>query len=121
VHWNPIQHGQFAPPFGVPDAAFDRVICINTLEHLLKPQREALIAAMACKLKPGGWLTLTSDYYFDAFWSQPAFLQAGVMRADRSEIFNYSHHARAWHGCRGHLRPAEAVRHGQMGGSPAYQ
>jgi hypothetical protein len=53
-HWNPIQNGQFAPPFGVPDAAFDRVICINTLEHLLKSQREALIAAMARKLKPGG-------------------------------------------------------------------
>jgi glycosyltransferase involved in cell wall biosynthesis len=87
-HWNPIQNGQFAPPFGMPDAAFDRVICINTLEHLLKAQREALIAAMARKLKPGGWLILTSDYYFDAFWSQPAFLQTGVMRADRSEIFN---------------------------------
>jgi cyclopropane fatty-acyl-phospholipid synthase-like methyltransferase len=72
----------------VPNGAFDRVICINTLEHLLKAQRDALIAAMARKLKPGGWLILTSDYYFDAFWSQAAFLQAVVMRADRSEIFN---------------------------------
>ena len=61
---------------------------LTRLEHLLKAQREALIAAMARKLKPGGWLILTSDYYFDAFWTQPAFLQGGVMRADRSEIFN---------------------------------
>jgi glycosyltransferase involved in cell wall biosynthesis len=98
-HSNPIQNGQFAPPLGVPDAAFDRVICINTLEHLLKAQRDALIAAMARKLKPGGWLILTSDYYFDAFWSQPAFLQAGVMRADRSEIFN------GWN----KVRPAEWI------------
>jgi len=87
-HCNPLQNGQFILPLGVPDGAFDRVICINTLEHLLKSQREALIAAMACKLKPDGWLILTSDYYFDAFWTQPAFLQGGVMRADRSEIFN---------------------------------
>jgi len=87
-HWNPIQQGHFTLPFGVPDASFDRVICINTLEHLLKEQREALVAAMAHKLKPGGLLILTSDYYFDSSWEQPAFLQAGVMRADRQEIFN---------------------------------
>ena len=87
-HWSPIQRGQFTLPLGVPDAAFDRVFCINTLEHLLRPQRETLIAAMARALKPGGWLILTSDYYFDAFWEQLAFLRAGVMRADRTEVFN---------------------------------
>ena len=87
-HWSPVQNGQFALPLGVPDGAFDRVICINTLEHLLRSQRELLIEAMARKLKPGGWLVLTSDYYFDSSWEQPAFLQAGVMRGDRSEIFN---------------------------------
>lgn len=87
-HWNPIQNGQFALPFGVPDEAFDRVICVNTLEHLLKPQREALIAAMACKLKRGGLLTLTSDYYFDSSWEKPVFLQLGMMQPDRQEIFN---------------------------------
>src|SRR5260370_3132029 len=87
-HWNPIQQGQFALPLGVPDNAFDRVICVNTLEHLLREQREALIADLSRKLKPGGLLILTSDYYFDSSWEQPAFLQAGVMRADRAEIFN---------------------------------
>ncbi len=87
-HWSPIQNGQFVLPFGVPDASFDRVICVNTLEHLLKPQRESLIASMARKLKRGGLLVLTSDYYFDSFWEQPAFLKAGVMRADRQDIFN---------------------------------
>ncbi len=87
-HWNPIQNGRFALPFGVPDESFDRVICVNTLEHLLQPQREALIGALAHKLKPGGWLALTSDYYFDSSWEQPAFLRAGIMRADRQEVFN---------------------------------
>jgi glycosyltransferase involved in cell wall biosynthesis len=87
-YWNPIQNGQFAIPFGLPDGAFDRVLCINTLEHLLQPQRVQLIAALAKKLKPDGWLVLTSDSYFESSWEQPAFLQAGVMRSDRAEIFN---------------------------------
>ncbi|MGH2497396.1 MAG: glycosyltransferase [Ktedonobacteraceae bacterium] len=87
-HWSPIQNGRFALPFGVPDASFDRVVCVNTLEHLLKEQRDALVAAMARKLKPGGLLILTSDYYFDSSWERPVFLRAGVMRADRQEIFN---------------------------------
>jgi len=87
-HWSPIQNGQFVLPFGVPEASFDRVVCVNTLEHLLKEQREALMASMALKLKPGGLLILTSDYYFDSSWERPAFLQAGVMRADRQDIFN---------------------------------
>jgi hypothetical protein len=87
-HWSPIQQGRFVLPFGVPDAAFDRVICVNTLEHLLRPQRAALVADMARKLKPGGFLVLTSDYYFDSSWSNPAFLNNGVMRADRAEVFN---------------------------------
>src|SRR5687767_2158274 len=65
-HHNPIRGAQFVLPFGLPEAAFDRVICVNTLEHLLKPQRAALIAAMARKLVPGGLLILTSDFYFDS-------------------------------------------------------
>jgi glycosyltransferase involved in cell wall biosynthesis len=87
-HHNPIQKGRFVLPIGIPDESFDRVICVNTLEHLLRSQRSALMADMAHKLKPGGLLVLTSDYYFDSFWKEPAFLQAGVMRADRQEIFN---------------------------------
>ncbi|HEU4742142.1 MAG TPA: glycosyltransferase [Meiothermus sp.] len=85
-HWSPIQSGQFSLP-AVPDAAFDRVICVNTLEHLLAPQRQALLSAMARKLKPGGRLILTSDFYFDAFWERPELLRMGVMRADRQEVF----------------------------------
>lgn len=87
-HWSPIQAGRFAVPFGVPEAAFDRVVCVNTLEHLLASQREELIATIAGKLKPGGLLVFTSDSYFPSAWSDPAFLHAGVMRADGHEIFN---------------------------------
>ncbi|MGD1097872.1 MAG: glycosyltransferase [Bryobacteraceae bacterium] len=87
-HASPIQRGLFVPPMGVPDGGFDRVICVNTLEHLLKAQREMLVAAMVRKLKPNGRIVLTSDYYFDSSWDNPAFLQSGLMRRDRTEIFN---------------------------------
>ena len=52
----------------------------------MREQRDALIASLARKLKPGGRLLLTSDYYFDSSWTDPAFLKAGVMRADRAEF-----------------------------------
>jgi glycosyltransferase involved in cell wall biosynthesis len=87
-HHNPIQDNQFVLPIGIPDESFDRVICMGTLEHLIKWQRNALIADMARRLKVGGLLLVTSDYYFDSFWNEPAFLQAGLMRADRQEVFN---------------------------------
>jgi glycosyltransferase involved in cell wall biosynthesis/SAM-dependent methyltransferase len=87
-HWNPIQRGQFALPLGVPDEAFDRVVCINTLEHLLAHQREALVAEMSRKLKPGGLLVLTSDFYFDSMRQDEAVLKSGFMRADGAEVFN---------------------------------
>jgi glycosyltransferase involved in cell wall biosynthesis len=87
-HWNPIQNGQFVPPLGVPDESFDRVICVNTLEHLLRHQREELVRDMSRKLKPGGRLVLTSDYYYDASWEDQVFLRTGLMRADRAEVFN---------------------------------
>ncbi|MET0625889.1 MAG: glycosyltransferase [Pyrinomonadaceae bacterium] len=85
-HHNPIQGGRFAPPLGVPDGAFDRVVCVNTLEHLLAAQRDALVAEMAHKLKPGGLLVLTSDQYSDDFWSRPELLKMGVVREDRAEV-----------------------------------
>jgi GT2 family glycosyltransferase len=87
-HHNPIQGGRFAPVLGVPDESFDRVVCVNTLEHLLAEQREQLLAEMARKLKPGGLLVLTSDFYFEDFWSRPELLRCGVVRADRQEVFN---------------------------------
>jgi glycosyltransferase involved in cell wall biosynthesis len=86
--WNPVQNNDFVLPRGAPDGGFDRVICINTLEHLLRPQRELLIAALSRKLKPGGLLILTSDYYFDSAWRNTHLLQIGVIRPDRSEVFN---------------------------------
>ncbi|HUB31527.1 MAG TPA: glycosyltransferase [Bryobacteraceae bacterium] len=87
-HVSPLAQGAFTLPFGVPDESFDRAICVNTLEHLVVDQRARLIGSMARKLKPGGVLTLTSDYYFDSAWQNSAFLNAGVMRRDRSEFLN---------------------------------
>ncbi|HEY0170776.1 MAG TPA: glycosyltransferase, partial [Pyrinomonadaceae bacterium] len=78
----------FAPPFGVPDGAFDRVVCVNTLEHLVAEQRDSLVAEMARKLKPGGLLVLTSDFYFESMWRKQEVLRMGVIRADRGEFFN---------------------------------
>jgi glycosyltransferase involved in cell wall biosynthesis/SAM-dependent methyltransferase len=86
-HWNPIQNGSFAMPFGFSDEAFDRVVCINTLEHLLKPQRAALVRGLARCLKPGGLLVLTTDHYFDSLWERPEVLRSGVVRSDREEVF----------------------------------
>lgn len=97
-HWNPLQSGVFRLPFGVPDGAFDRVFCINTLEHMVKRDRNALIADLARKLKPGGLLLLTSDHYFPSSSSDPAFLSAGVMRHDGLEFtggWNHTTH-RDW-------------------------
>jgi glycosyltransferase involved in cell wall biosynthesis len=86
--WKPVEGGAFVLSAGLADQTFDRAICVNTLEHLLRPQRELLIADLARKLKPGGLLVLTCDYYFDDFWSRPEILAMGVMRPDREEIFN---------------------------------
>jgi glycosyltransferase involved in cell wall biosynthesis len=87
-HHSPVHQQGFAPLWGVPDGSFDRVICINTLEHLLRPQREALVSDMARKLKPGGRLVLTSDFFFESSRTEPALLAAGVVRADGEEVFN---------------------------------
>lgn len=86
--WSPVQGGRFVTPLGVPDEGFDHVFCINTLEHLLKPQREKLIASIARKLKPSGRLVMTSDFYFDSFWNKPEVINAGMMRVDKKEVFN---------------------------------
>ena len=87
-HWSPIQQNRFRLPLGVPDNSFDRVVCVNTLEHLLAEQREQLVAELAHKLKPGGLLVLTSDFYFDSMRRNEAALRLGVVRADGGEVFN---------------------------------
>ena len=86
--WSPIQDNRFVLPAGVPDAAFDCAFCINTLEHLLPSQRDALVGDLARRLKPGGRLVLTSDFYFESFWERPQLVASGLVRVDRAEVFN---------------------------------
>ncbi|HEX8559489.1 MAG TPA: glycosyltransferase [Pyrinomonadaceae bacterium] len=87
-HHSPAQGARFEPPVGFPDESFDRVVCVNTLEHLLAEQREQLLAEMARKLKPGGLLVVTSDFYFEDFRTRPELLRMGLVRADGGEVFN---------------------------------
>lgn len=84
-HWQPLPNGRLSVPQG---QAFDRVFCINTLEHLLAAEREQLMAAMAALLKPGGILICTVDQYFDSAWKDPAWLGTGLLRADGAEVPN---------------------------------
>ncbi|MCD9185055.1 MAG: methyltransferase domain-containing protein [Pyrinomonadaceae bacterium] len=78
----------FSLPYGLPDEAFDRVVCINTLEHLYRSQRAELLAEMARKLKPGGILVITCDQYPDHFRQKPELLKMGMVSSDSEEVFN---------------------------------
>ncbi len=45
-HWNPVQDGRLTLPIGLPDEAFDRVVCRDALEGLSEPERQALMTAL---------------------------------------------------------------------------
>lgn len=87
-YWQPLQNGVLQAPRMEHGAAFDRVFCINTLEHLPAAEREELMAAMAAILKPGGMLICTLDQYFRSAWKDPAWLGTGLLRADGEEVMN---------------------------------
>ena len=87
-HWRCVSGKNFLLPGGMPDGEFDRVVCINTLEHLLKSQREELLAELSLKLKPGGLLIVTCDQYPETFWEKPQLLKMGLVSENRVEIFN---------------------------------
>ncbi len=87
-HWQCVNGGNFLLPKGMPDGEFDRVVCINTLEHLFKPQREELLAELSRKLKPGGLLIVTCDQYPESFWEKPELLKMGLVSANGEEVFN---------------------------------
>lgn len=87
-HHQCVSGSKFVLPNGMPDGEFDRAVCINTLEHLFKPQREELLAELTRKLKPGGMLVVTCDQYPESFWEKPELLKMGLVRENREEIFN---------------------------------
>lgn len=86
-HWSPVIQGVFQTPFAVPDGVFDRVFCINTLEHLLAGQRDELLAALVTKLRPGGWLLATVDYCFESSRKKREWLDSGLISSDGRERF----------------------------------
>lgn len=61
-HVSPIHLGSTAGPAGVPDEAFDRVLCTQALGPLSDGQKETLVSTLAAKLKPGGMFVLTQDF-----------------------------------------------------------
>lgn len=87
-HHQCMNGGNFVLPNGMPDGEFDRAVCINTLEHLFRLQREELLAELARKLKPGGMLIITCDQYPESFWEKPELLRMGLVKESREEIFN---------------------------------
>ena len=87
-HFQPVNGTNFVLPHGMPDGEFDRVVCINTLEHLLKSQREELLAELSHKLKPGGLLIVTCDQYPESFFEKPQLIKMGLVSETREEIFN---------------------------------
>ena len=87
-HVQPVNGKIFVLPNGMPDGEFDRVVCINTLEHLLKSQRGELLAELSRKLKPGGLLVVTCDQYPESFREKPQLLKMGLVSETREEIFN---------------------------------
>src|SRR6185369_14907865 len=57
---NPLGNGQYLMPPTVPDGAFDRVFCLDTIVHFDPRQRDELMEMLATSLKPGGWLVVTA-------------------------------------------------------------
>ena len=86
-HFEPVSGGKLALPEKWQDERFDRVFCINTLEHVPREERERLIAFIARILKPGGRLITTLDYYFESSFSRQDWIDRGLVRSDRQEVF----------------------------------
>lgn len=61
-------------PFPVPDASFDHVICLNTLEHIYDPL--PVMAEMHRVLKPGGRAIITVPWIFRIHGHPDDFLRA---------------------------------------------
>lgn len=47
----------------LPEASFDRIVCLEVLEHIYAAQGEALVASLGRLLKPGGKLLVTTPNY----------------------------------------------------------
>jgi SAM-dependent methyltransferase len=50
---------------GLPEASFDRIICISVIEHLDQPDARDLVEHAARLLAPGGTLIATIDLFLD--------------------------------------------------------
>ncbi len=67
-----------AQAIGVASAAFDTVICCETVEHLLEPR--AALAELARVLRPGGRLFLTAPNYLGPMGAYRGYLRLSGRR-----------------------------------------
>jgi glycosyltransferase involved in cell wall biosynthesis/predicted O-methyltransferase YrrM len=84
-HMNPLAGDELALPC-FPDASFDRIFCINTLEHLTAMQRSQLAAFCAALLRPRGRFVVTCDQYFPSAFRDPAWAATGLLPREGEEI-----------------------------------
>ncbi|MGE5672552.1 MAG: glycosyltransferase family 2 protein [Mycobacterium leprae] len=62
--FDPLNGRNLALPVGLPDEAFDRVVCVGTLDKLSAADQMRLIDELTTKLKPGGLLLLSWPHYY---------------------------------------------------------
>lgn len=98
-HHRPWQNGELKIPAAAPGETFDRVICHNTLERLSLSERAKLMAEMASRLKPGGLMIITTDYFFNTSADDPV---SSPHFAKKIDPFSYN---RAWD----NVTPAELI------------
>jgi SAM-dependent methyltransferase len=74
---NLVSEAPSAESLGAP-GGFDRAYCLCVIEHIVPPGQQAVAAAMARLLKPGGQLAITFDYGENARSEAPVETPADV-------------------------------------------
>src|SRR5581483_737890 len=73
----------------LPDAAIDIVTCIETIEHMFKPDRQKMLAEVLRVLKPSGYLMVTTPNDED-------LRRDSVLCPECNQLFHSMQHMCAW-------------------------